>query len=135
MTTLGRQLLDPYRWDTFGFVIVHFAGLAAQVNAIELPAEMGADEAFLGCEREKALPLHMTNLDVTVQPELLPSKELQKQLALPLHSRTTDADSTTKVHLESLMASHPGSWLASASTHTAMQDVFFLIFGDVEAEP
>ena len=103
----------------FGFrdptVIVHFARLAALVNVSELPAEMGADEAFLGCEREKALPLHMTNLDVTVQPELLPSKELQKQLALPLHSRTTDADSTTKVHLESLMTSHPRAWLASAS--------------------
>ena len=61
----------------------------------------------------------MASLDRTVQPELQPARDLQKQLTMPLHSRTAHqllsiAEPTTKACLESLMTPHATAWFACA---------------------
>ena len=113
----------PMRMGGFGLrdptVIVHCARLAAAVNLSVLAAEMGANEAFLALEREQAVSLYRKNIELTVRPELQPSRELQKQLTMPLHSRTAHqllsiAEPTTKACLESLMTPHATAWFACA---------------------
>ena len=66
------------------------ARLATIVNVSETAVEMGASEAHLAWGLEKAVSRCMDYLNLTIRPELTPSKELQKHLTAALRARTSD---------------------------------------------
>ena len=119
----------PLRMGGFGLrdhmAIALCARLAALVNVSDLAVEIGAEEAYLRLELDKAVSLYMSKLDLHVRPDLVPSKELQKQLTVPLHLHTHHhllqiANPATKARLESLATPHATAWLACTPLFTVL---------------
>ena len=108
----GLGLRDPK-------AIVESARLASLINVAATALELGAAPQHITWETEKAVALYLTRLQVVVRPELVPSKDLQKLLTLPVHqialdALIRDADEPTRHRLNSLATPHSTAWLSSS---------------------
>ena len=91
------------------------ARLAALTNAESFALDLGADEAYVQQENDKALRCYRQQVGSTTSPTLEPSKELQGQLTLPINLRRVDAlvrarGEAGRHRLSSLGTPHSTTW-------------------------
>ena len=76
--------------------------------------------AYIAEETEKAVAIYMAFLQLTIRPDLQPSKELQNQLTLPFHQQALDkllpdGDLAARIQFTSLATPHAMAWISTTS--------------------